>query len=377
MSLFPQDPLSLVLYILLFVGTLIQLYYLLIEFTPFSFRKAVETKVPAQWPAVSVVICARNELKNLRSFLPLVLDQEYPDFQVVVVNDCSWDESGTYLEEMAKSHPRLKVVTIEEQEKYQHGKKFALTLGIKGAAHELLIMTDADCRPSDRKWIQGMVAGFINGKDLVIGYGAYERMSGILNKWIRFDTAMAALLYLSRALKGKAYMGVGRNLAYKKDLFFRNKGFAKHYHILSGDDDLFVNEVAGPNNTAVMVHPDSITISRPKERLSEWIVQRTRHLSAGRLYKSRDKRMLGIWHFSHFLFWISLFLALGLKPDWIIPVSVFGVRFLIMTVITWKAFSQLGEKDLIPFVLLFDILTAITNPLLAIAALFNRNSKWA
>lgn len=377
MSLFPQDPLSQVLYVLLIGSALIQLYYLLFEFRSFSFRKAGVTKAPSQWPSVSVVICARNEFKNLRSFLPLVLDQDYPDFQVVVVNDCSWDESGTYLKEMAMSHSRLKVVTLTLEEKYQHGKKFALTLGIKGAAHELLVLTDADCRPSSQKWIQGMVAGFLNGKDLVIGYGAYEKKPGLLNKWIRFDTAMAALMYLSRAIQGKAYMGVGRNMAYKKDLFFRNKGFANHYHILSGDDDLFVNEVAGPKNTAVIVNPESITFSKPKEGLSDWINQKTRHLSAGRLYKSRDKRLLGLWHFSHFLFWIALFLTIGLKPGWIIPVSVFGIRFLTMTTITWKSFSQLGEKDLIPFVLLFDILAAMINPLLAIGALFKPNPKWA
>jgi cellulose synthase/poly-beta-1,6-N-acetylglucosamine synthase-like glycosyltransferase len=377
MSLLPTDPLSLVLYSLLIGSALVQLYYLLVQFSSFSFRKSVETKVPSQWPAISVVICARNELKNLRSFLPMVLDQDYPEFQVVVVNDCSWDESGNYLEEMADAHPNLKIVTLNEQEKYQHGKKFALTLGIKGATHELLLLTDADCKPAGRKWIQSMVAGFLNGKDLVIGYGAYERKPGFLNKWIRFDTAMAALLFLSRALKGKAYMGVGRNLAYKKDLFFRNKGFANHYHILSGDDDLFVNEVAGPKNTAVIVNPDSLTISRPKERFSDWMSQRIRHLTAGKLYRSRDKRLLGIWHFSHLLFWISLFLSIGMKPEWVIPVSVFGVRFLIMTTITWKAFNQLGEKDLIPFVLLFDVLTAITNPLLGFVSLFRRNPKWA
>lgn len=377
MSLFLQDPLSLVLYSLLIGSALVQLYYLLVECSAFAFRKSVELKTPAQWPPVSVVICARNELKNLRTHLPVVLDQDYPDFQVVVVNDCSWDESGSYLEEMSDAHPNLKVVTIKEQEKYQHGKKFALTLGIKGAAHELLLLTDADCRPSSRRWIKGMVAGFLNGKDLVIGYGAYERRPGFLNKWIRFDTAMSALLYLSRAMKGKAYMGVGRNLAYKKDLFFRNKGFANHYHILSGDDDLFVNEVASPKNTAVIVGPDSVTISKPKESLSGWISQKTRHLSAGKMYRFRDRRLLGIWHFSHFIFWISLFLSIALKPDWILPVSVFGVRFLLMTITTWKTYSQLGEKDLIPFVPIFDMLQSVIYPLLAIGALFKRNQKWA
>ena len=111
---------------------LIQLYYFLVEFSPIGFAKDnTDTKVKLE--PVSVIICARNELKNLRSNLPSFLSQEYIEYQVIVVNDCSWDESGKYLEEMEDAFPQLKVVTINEQEKYQHGKKFAFTLGIKAA----------------------------------------------------------------------------------------------------------------------------------------------------------------------------------------------------------------------------------------------------
>ena len=182
----------------------IQLYYLLFQFSGVGFKKISTPSIEKQEP-VSLIICARNELKNLRQFLPEILNQDYPQYQVVVVNDCSWDESSRYLEEMEDAHFNLKVITINEQEKYQHGKKFALTLGIKGAAYEKLIFTDADCVPSSNQWLKKMAASFSVNKEIVIGYGAYQKQSGFLNKWIRFDTAQNGLLFLSREI-GRAHV---------------------------------------------------------------------------------------------------------------------------------------------------------------------------
>ncbi|MFM9055300.1 MAG: glycosyltransferase, partial [Bacteroidota bacterium] len=314
--------------------------------------------------------------KNLRQFLPLILNQDYPEYQVVVVNDCSWDESGKYLEELARTHPRLKVVTLNEQEKYQHGKKFAVSIGIKGAEYEHLVFTDADCQPAGRNWLRSMASGFGTDKSLVLGYGAYFRAPGFLNRWIRFETAWNALAFLTRAMHGRAYMGVGRNLAYTKTLFFKNKGFAKHYHILSGDDDLFVNEVADSRNTAVVIDSEALTYSTPKTSFSGWIRQKTRHISAGRLYKSRDKRFLLGWQITHFLFWTLLFAQLILKLNLEIAVTGFTLRFLIQMLISWKGFKKLGETDLLFLVPVFDLLTLILYPVLAVTSLFYRNQHW-
>lgn len=371
----PQDPVVLIVFLLLLAALVLQLYYYLFTLSSVGFSKVKEVHNESS-PAISVVICARSELKNLRMFLPGILDQDYPEYQVVVVNDCSWDESGKLLEELAATHPRLKVITLENQEKYQHGKKFALAIGIKGAEHEHLLLTDADCRPVGRNWIRKMSEGFMNNKSLVISYGAYEREAGLLNKWIRFETAMSGLMFLGRAMRGKAYMGVGRNLAYTKSLFFKNKGFANHYHILSGDDDLFVNEVATPVNTAVVLHPEAFTVSNPKSTFSGWINQRVRHLSAGKYYKSSDKTYLGIWHSSHLLFWISTILAFALKLNWHIIVTILTLRFIVQMIICWKGFKALGERDLLPFIILFDILSAFIQPFLAVSGLFYRNQHW-
>lgn len=357
------------------VTLLVQLYYFLFEFSGIAVAKPREVKVN-KLPPVSVIICARNELKNLRSFMPFILEQDYPEFQVVVVNDCSWDESAKYLEELEDAYKVLKVISLHEQEKYQHGKKFALTLGIKGAQYEHLLFTDADCKPAGNQWIKNMVDGFTEGKEIVIGYGAYLKEPGFLNKWIRFDTAQNAMLFLSRARKGKAYMGVGRNLAYLKSLFFKNKGFANHYHLMSGDDDLFVNETANSKNVAVEIAPESFTYSKPKATLGTWIWQKKRHMSTGSYYKGRDRSLIGLFFASQSLFWLSVIAACVLKLNPQIIVSGVSIRLAVQMLIYWKGFKKIGETDIVLLVPFFDLLVALVYPFLAVSNLFIKTKSW-
>jgi poly-beta-1,6-N-acetyl-D-glucosamine synthase len=363
-----------ILLILFSVCALIQLLYLVFQLPAVGF--SMDNKGQAVQQPVSVIICARNELKNLRTFLPSILEQDYPKYQVVVVNDCSWDESAKYLEEMADAYPHLKIVTIKEQEKYPHGKKLALTLGIKGADHELLLMTDADCKPASSTWIKETVSQFTEGKDIVIGYGAYQKENGLLNKWIRFDTVYNALFFLGRAMKGKAYMGVGRNLAYRKSLFFANKGFANHYHIMSGDDDLFVNETATTKNTSVSLSPESFTYSKPKTSWTTWMHQKRRHMSTGVYYNGRDQRYLGAWFLSLSGFYIFAIILIILKQYPEVIVSMFAIRLIIQMIVFGKGMQKLKENDLIWLTPLFDAFTAFSYPVLSVSSLVIKTKTW-
>jgi poly-beta-1,6-N-acetyl-D-glucosamine synthase len=362
------------LLVLFGITAILQYGYLLFQLSVVGFKTVADGK--AGTPPVSVIICARNEFKNLRSFLPSVLDQDYPKYQVVVVNDCSWDESATYLEEMADAYPQLKVVTIKEQEKYPHGKKLALTLGIKGADYDLFLMTDADCKPVSKSWIKEMASHFVEGKDLVIGYGAYTKEAGLLNKWIRFDTAYNALLFLGRAMNGKAYMGVGRNLAYRKSLFFANKGFASHYHIISGDDDLFVNETATRTNTAVCLSPSAFTVSKPKSSWISWLHQKRRHMSAGIHYKGSDQRYIGAYFLSLTGFYVLTIILLLLKQYPEVIVSMFTIRLIIQMIVFGKGMQKLKENDLIWFTPVFDAFTAFSYPVLSVSSLLFKTKTW-
>ncbi|MFL5752000.1 MAG: glycosyltransferase [Bacteroidia bacterium] len=354
---------------------LLQLVIYLGTFSKLAFYKKTSTPLD-QKPPVSIIMCARNEGDNLTEFLPKILTQDYPEFEVIVVNDCSLDNTEDVLREYSKIFTNLKTITIKEDGYYKTGKKFAMLVGIKGAKYEHLLMTDADCCPESEQWIARMMEGYAESKEIVLGYGAYRKESGFLNKLIRFDTFMIALQYLSLALKNKAYMGVGRNLSYKKELFFRHKGFSTHYHIKSGDDDLFINQAATVNNTAVVLDPESFTSSIPEKKLSAWWDQKKRHLSTAPLYKTSTKAKLGFFYTINYLFWSLFIVLLFFKNALFIALGVFLLKIIVQMVIFSGAMRRLKEKDLLPWFILLDVVFLFLYPALHISKKFTKPNKW-
>jgi glycosyltransferase involved in cell wall biosynthesis len=342
------------------VLVLIQLFYYLFFFARLAFYKKKQSSVlKTQYP-VSIIVCAFNEEANLRKNLPLLLNQNYlkngqPFFEVVVVNDNSQDETFYLLNQLSEKYAHLHVVNLTQEAKLIPGKKFPLSMGIKSAKCEHLLLTDADCIPASNEWLSTMAQNFSDEKKIVLGYSPYYRYEGFLNKKIRFETVHSAMQYLSYALAGTPYMGVGRNLAYVRDLFNKNKGFSSHHHIVSGDDDLFINQVATRKNTVIEIEPESFVYSEPKKIHDEWHNQKKRHLSTGKYYQAKHQALLGIYSITHFLFWLSLIPCI-LFPKFIIYVAIaFVIRWMVQWYIFQKVFIKLKEKDLINYIWLFDV----------------------
>jgi glycosyltransferase involved in cell wall biosynthesis len=336
------------------VLTCIQLFYYWFFFSRLAFFKKYNRSTQQQH-AVSVVVCARDEAANLANNLPGVLVQTYPStHEVIVVNDNSVDETKYLLEEFKKTFKHLQPVNLTHEAKLIPGKKYPLSIGIKEAKHELLLLTDSDCVPASEFWIEKMQGGFSDGIEIVLGYGSYRKKPGWLNKLIRFETFHTALQYLSYALAGTPYMGVGRNLAYTKSVFFKNKGFSALNHIPSGDDDLFINKVATKTNTRVMIDKEAITLSEPKLSWTSWVQQKTRHYSTGKFYKASHRFLLGLYSLSHLLFY-PFFIASLIFFDWRIVIALFVIRFVSQAWIFYKSMERLNEKDLWPWWWLFDL----------------------
>ncbi len=354
---------------------LIQLYYILIVHTKLR-GFAVSDKITRSKKTVSVIICARNEEENLKNNLPVILEQNHSNFEVVLVNDCSYDDSEEVLKELEQKYKHLKVVTIKEHDRYKHGKKFAVTLGIKAASNEHLIFTDADCKPASKNWLLRMQQNFSKDTEIVLGYSPYEKLGGFLNNLIRFETFYTALNYLSFALKGDPYMGVGRNLAYTKSLFFQSKGFASHMHIPSGDDDLFVNENANAENTKIEIHPEAQVWSSPKKTFSAFISQKIRHRRAGKAYKKKHKRTLAVQAIAGILFYASLISLFCLKAHWEIIGGIYLFRLLVQLITYYPIFKKLSCKDLFFWFPAFDLIYFFYILALYIITLFKKKVQW-
>ncbi len=335
-------------------ATAIQVFYYTWFFSRIAFYKPKQ-KIQSQQHPVSVIVCSRDEDENLARNLPGILVQQYPStYEVVTVNDNSVDDTKYILQELKRTFKSLNVVELTHEAKLISGKKYPLSIGIREAKHEVLLLTDADCVPASEYWIQKMQDGYTDDIEIVLGYGAYHKAPGVLNKLIRFETFHTAMQYLSYALAGVPYMGVGRNLSYKKDIFLRNKGFSSINHIPSGDDDLFINKVATKRNTSIVIDPDAITRSVPKTTWGSWLKQKKRHYTTAKYYKPKHKFLLGLYFITQFLFY-PLLVASIIFFDWRLAIGVFGIRLIIQGFIFYKAMKQMDEKDLWPWFLFLDL----------------------
>jgi glycosyltransferase involved in cell wall biosynthesis len=360
----------------LFVLTfIVQLYYLIRNHNSLANYRVTDELPDVNIP-VSVIISARNEARNLNENLPAILQQNYPDFEVVVVNDCSFDSSDVVLEVLKETYPHLKIVTITEHERFKTGKKFALTLGIKAAKNEYLLFTDADCKPASPNWITRMASHFTGEVQMVLGYSPYYKTKGFLNSIVRFETVKTAINYLSAALNRDAYMGVGRNLAYTKTLFFANKGFAAHMHILSGDDDLFVNQTATATNTAIEIHPDAFLFTTAKSSWGALFKQKKRHMGAGKLYKSGHKTALTIDALSGLLFYVLLICFLAIYFEFLPVLGLFVFRWLIQLIIYRKVFKKLNATSQLWYLPFLDFVYYIYINFFGLTGTFVKTTQW-
>lgn len=345
------------------VTFIIQLFYYLFFFIRLSFNNKPVEKRKINYP-ISIVIAARNEEQNLAKFLPEFLNQDYPNFEIIVVNDRSWDESLDVLIAFEQQYENLRIVDIPDVGKDGYAKKMAITLGIKAAQFDRLLFTDADCRPANQHWLTEMNEGFQDNKMLVLGAGPYLRRKGLLNRLIRFDAISIAMQYLSFGKAKIPYMGVGRNLGYTKELYDSIRGFKSHYHIPSGDDDLFVNEAGNRRNTSVIFNKNAITFSEPKTTYKEWWRQKKRHFTTGNRYKKHQLLLLTLFPLSLVLFYISFIILISLK---IFPFYILGmlcVKILIQILIFIRPFKIMGSRDLILLAPFLELIFLVLNPIL-------------
>jgi glycosyltransferase involved in cell wall biosynthesis len=343
------------LLLLFLLATGIQLVYWLGIFARLAYYKkaAASQETPAN-AGLSIIICARNAAVQLQQFLPKILEQKDLLFEVIVVNDHSNDNSEQIILDFQNNYPNLHLVN--ESNKELPGKKKALSKGILAAKYEFLLLTDADCFPTSPFWAKSM-ANLFNEKDQVIlGFSPYEQEKSLINYFIRFETVYTATQYLSFALAGIPYMGVGRNLAYAKKLFIQHKGFENHLHLASGDDDLFVNQVANSSNTTINLDPTSFIYSIPKKSWKSYYYQKRRHLTTATSYRSNHQFLLAILAWSHLWHYLGGLILAVIFPQCLPLIFIsYLVRIRVVSFMYWRILGKLEQSDLRFWIPLLDL----------------------
>ncbi|MEA3450945.1 MAG: glycosyltransferase [Bacteroidota bacterium] len=370
--------LQILFYIFIGFGFIQILYFFLFYFRVVFWKRKekIKTKNDNDLPPASVIIVAKNESDNLKKNLTSFLTQKYPNFRVIVVDDGSEDDSATVLAQMKQKYSNLYVTGLPEENEFRRGKKTALVVGIKAAKTDILLFSDADCKAPSENWIRTIVENYNEQTEIVIGFGAYNNQKGLLNKIIRSDTVFIGLQYIGFALAKIPYMAVGRNMSYKKSLFMKNKGFANHMKLLSGSDDLFVNENASRKNVKVDISPDSLTFSDTKQTSKEWSHQKIRHLTTGKYYKFIHKVLLFLEPFTRIFFFIIAAFIIANNQFVIEVSSILAFRFILLLVTLIVANKKFKQKNLLIVELFYDIFQPIVNLLFYFKANKNKEYLW-
>ncbi len=353
----------------------LQLLYVLLIQARLSFHKTNNQTDTKPLPPVSVIIAARNESDNLYENLPLILEQNYPEFEVIIVNNQSTDDSSWLLVAFQQMHPNLRVVEIGRNKHLRPGKKLPLTLGIKAAKFDHFVFTDADCRPSSQNWLKHMSTGFLQ-KEIVLGYAPFQKEKGFTNRLLRFDAAWIGMSYLSMALSRMPYMGVGRNMAYSRKIFKEVNGFRSHYSLPSGDDDLFIQEAAKKRNYTIQIHEEAHCLSPAAPNLRRWMYQKSRHYTTSGRYPIFKKMILGIYPLTLLLMW--LFAAITMLKFDLIATS--AAILLFTTLVKWWiqgiALKKLNEKGFSKYFPFWDLFYAALIPIIYYLSERQKNNRW-
>ena len=326
---------------------------------------------------VSVLVAANNELDNLKILLPIILNQDYDLFEVIIVDDRSSDGTYAFLVNYANQYPKLKVLTINELPNHINAKKYAITLGIKSASYDQILLTDADCKPASENWVRLFANSWSVKTSFVLGFSSYDKKPGLLNYFIRFETILTGIQYIASAVMGNPYMGVGRNLSYSKTLFLSNKGFLGFQNLMGGDDDIFVNKYANSSNTRISISPESEITSIPKTKIRDYFIQKTRHLSVGKRYSSKSKIILALFTLTWVLTWGLLPFEILSTQNLFIPGFLLLCRYILMGITFAIFINKSGAKLNLLGLILLDFMFVLYYFVSGLRALLIKRVKWS
>jgi len=360
------------------VTILIQLIYYLFVYLRVAIRKDKQDfSLDNETQPVSVIICARNEDGNLAENLAVILEQDYPLFEVIVVNDCSEDSTEQMLAEFKKKYPHLRSTIIKKDGSFLNFRKFATTVGIKAAKYEWLLFTYADCRPESKNWISSMSKYFVENKDIVLGYCGYQANTGFFNKFMHYDAFFSAFQHLSFAIIGKPYSGNGRNLAYRKSLFFAHSGFALHAHVVSDDDGLFVNKAAKKRKVAIVTDDESLTRANVNRTFKEWMWQKSKQIASAGFYSAGQSIILTLEPASRIFMWLLFVLLTVVSPIWCYALALLALRQIVFVTIIRAACKKFKERGILSCSVLFDFIMPFVHLyLFLLNKISKKYSKW-
>ncbi len=375
------DTISLALLLILGVSTIVLFVYYGVFYLRIGIykgkkeQKLIDKKT--EFPPISIVLTAKNESNDLKENLAYLLEQDYPNFEVIVVDHASQDDTKYVLQLYKENYPHLKIVRFLKDVNLFQGKKFPLSIGIKSAKNDIILLTECNCIPKSFTWIREIVSHFHQNTNIVLGFSGFKSNNTLLNWFIQYDNLAYASSFLGFALMGNPYTGCGRNLAYRRSFFFEKNGFIHHYNIATGDDDIFVNQNATPGNTTICLSPDSLIIANPKKTFPAWCLQRKKRMSTQKYYSFSNKLSLAIYPLSVILFYATLITLFFTQPlFWKFLMGIIIIKWGWQIFTFYKLAHKLGVKKIAYFSPIFELYFTIVNTITYFTTLKRKNTRW-
>lgn len=376
---------SAILFLQIFCGLtfLIQLYYFLVPYSRLFKSNKIQNKLQenTNCPPLSVIIVTKDSASMLKDNLPAILEQDYPEFEVIVVNDESAGEDEDILKILGSRYRHLYRTFIPKSARYVSRKKLGVAMGIKASKYDWIVVTEPYCKPESKDWLRSLSRNFVPGTDIVLGYCNYSYGKGIFAKRIIADMLMVSMRFLGKAIGGNPYMGIGRNMAYRKDIYLQHKGFYNQLTLSRGDDDLFINEIADSRNTKVCVNSNSIMrMPLPKYRKT-WRDDKIGYEVTGNHYKgtARISNSLETWSASLFNLSVIVALCIGiLNKEWIFTSCIFAawlIRTITAMTVFFKTAKAMGEK-VSAYLFIYDIMRPLYSLSLKIGYITRHKSDY-
>lgn len=332
-------------------------------------------------PAVSIIVCANNEVENLSMNLPKLLEQNYPSYEVIVVNDGSTEESCNLLKQLVKKYPNLHHTFLPREAKYTNRKKMCLNIGIKAAHNEQLIIVDADCEPESNAWLSYIMRNYTSEVDLVLGFSDFREKKGFLNKLIGYENLLSTMQFMGFALKGRVIKGNGHNISYKKSIVVKNKAVSSHLRLEYGDDDLLVQEISTAKNVRIEFSPDSVIHANRKISFKNYLYDKEKKLMTQEQYKKSLKALLYIDKISNLAYKIILIGLLSyslVSTDRLLLLITFSIFFIKATthsIVVNKTAKILREKNFYLTSLLIEFIKPFISLYVLIKKSMSKNKK--
>ena len=366
-----EEYLPIIIVVLFGVITFLELIYYYVIYARFSFLKKKKA-VAIQNVPISIVMVVKDAASVLLKTLPKLLNQQYEDFEVVIVNDNSQDETQLLVVEYQQQYKNIKLVNLDTAVTTIRGKKFALSMGIRCATYDHVIITDPECSPTSSHWLEKMTQNFVGQKRIVLGYSTYEKRNNLFNRLLHFDTLVNAVQYFSLARIHSTYRGDDKNMAFTKSLFDAQRGFASHNHISYGDEDIFISRAATKNNTAIEFSHDAVTVLQRGTNHRYWRDHKEGLYFTRKYNTFKNRLILNSYGVINFLFYVALVFAILITLNDLVllcvTLGIIASRIISQYFVFGFAAKKLNEKQVIPALLIYDIIFTILNPLYYLAA---------